>query len=89
MENEPRREGSRRTETESIRSHDRHSNLSSGANRERSRTSRNNSKGMENFQETFASSMVEAIAKLNENGDKGKDPPPVWEKTISFLGWRR
>ena len=88
-ENEQRREGSRRTEDGSVRSNDRYSTSSSGTNRESSRISRTDAKGLESLQETLASSMVDAIVKLNENVDRGKDPPPAWEKTISFLGWRR
>ena len=82
------RDYSRRMENRSKRSISRHSDLISRP-KESSRIPRNESRGMDNFQESFANSVVDAISKINENGDRGKEPPPAWEKTISFSGWRR
>lgn len=82
------RDYSRRMENRSKRSISRHSDLISRP-KESSRIPRNESRGMDNFQESFANSVVDAISKINENGDRGKEPPPTWEKTISFSGWRR
>ena len=47
------------------------------------------SKRVQSIQEAVATTMVEAIAKLGDNADRSRDPPPAWEKTISFSGWRR
>ena len=47
------------------------------------------SRNADSIQETVANTVVEAFARYGDVSDKSKDPPPVWEKSISFAGWRR
>ena len=49
----------------------------------------NDSRRKDSIHDTVVNSMVDAFSKFGDMSDKGKDPPPVWEKTISFSGWRR
>ena len=43
---------------------------------------------MNTIQETVVSTMKEIFTRSND-GDRSRDPPPVWEKKISFKGWKR
>ena len=43
---------------------------------------------MDVIQETVASTVKEMFTRSND-GDRARDPPPTWEKKISFKGWKR
>ena len=82
--NEYRRENSR-IDSRGMENNDRKKESS----RDCSKRMENDSRRMESFQETLANTVAEAFTRIGDTGDKGKEPPPVWEKSISFAGWRR
>ena len=84
-----RRSISRRSGRDHSRRRENRGRRSPSRTKECSRIFQDETRGMDKLQETFANSVVEAISKINEHGDRGKEPPPTWEKTISFAGWRR
>ena len=76
MENNPRRMDDRRDENYSRRGEN-DSNRMDG-----------DSRRLDSIHETVANTVAEAFNRFGD-GDKGREPPPAWEKTISFAGWRR
>ena len=64
-----------------------HSRRSTSGSRRSSRSHRSISSSRR--VEELATSMVHAMARVNENDDRKIDPVPMWEETTSFEGWKK